>query len=126
MGKKSIAQNAQESKAEETVLALAERHGLTVGQVSTQIMYDLCNGVPDLATADRLTELFWASERILNGNCDLIADQAPEPQSLPAPQDVLWRLFDGVCYAVENGAGVDQLEGLFCEAEAQLVTGGIV
>jgi hypothetical protein len=78
MGKSSVPQKAQERKAEETVKALAEKHGLTVEQVSTQILYDLCNGVPDLATADRLTELFWASERILNGgDCDLIADQAP-------------------------------------------------
>ena len=56
-------------------MALAEKHGMTVEVLGTRIMYDLCSGVPDLATADRLTEMFWATQRI-NG-CDMIADQAP-------------------------------------------------
>jgi hypothetical protein len=79
MGKSSVPQNAQESKAEAAVVALAERHGMTVSQVGTRVLYDLCNGVPDLATADRLTDLFWASQRLNGdgGDCDMIADQAP-------------------------------------------------
>ena len=64
-------------QAERTVLALAEKHGMTVEALGTRLMYDLCNGVPDVATADRLTELFWASQRINGNGCDMIADQVP-------------------------------------------------
>ena len=74
MGNGTIPQNERERKAEATVFALAERHGMTVDALGTRIMYDLCNGVPDLATADRLTDLFWATQRI-NGN-----GSAPRPR----------------------------------------------
>jgi hypothetical protein len=77
MGKSSVPQNAQERKAEEMVLALAEKHGLTVEAMSTRLLWTLCSGVDSLALADELTELFWATQRINGNGCDLIADQVP-------------------------------------------------
>lgn len=50
--------------AEACALELAQRHGLTLGQLENRILTDLVGGVPDELTAMRLSILLAATRRL--------------------------------------------------------------
>jgi hypothetical protein len=51
-------------EARQAVLVLCHRHGMTLGQLSQYVLYDLCRPLP-LDMANKLTAVFNAAQEML-------------------------------------------------------------
>ena len=57
--------------AERTVWAVCQRHGCTLSQLESRLLYDLCAGVPDPVMATKLTILLHTVRRLKDEAHDL-------------------------------------------------------